>query len=439
MVFLSYILSGFVFFVSFYGALYFCKGRAYIPLISWFLVATGSIYGLAAIYIFDYVSSGGVFNNSELLLMNEDIWWMHGVLCLFLIIAVVVGWLVPVRNQQFYAGLVNKTFDLNEASLFRFSIFLLLLSFLLRVLYVKAYGGFLGYLEFNRAIRSGVFLVNNPYSFLQPFGNLALVSSYFFAALLFQRYKIYLTLPFFILSMLFSLYVQYSYSGRVGFIVYLGVIVLSYLYYRRASLRLLLILVFMAIPIMLALIYQLSNFLGLKGADSVGFFIIKETSHLFRSFFAQINDGYLYRGFVDILLSPLHFLPSSWLPSFYEDISQVNTALILGAKKGEGGVYGGIPVDILTLGLMQLNVFGVLIVGFIFGWLLKRFDFFISLITLPAFKYTVIAYFSLRIAFMGTLYAHPAHFMSGLFVFFFMFVVLYCFSFSKNVSRRNGV
>lgn len=434
MILFSYVLSASVFFVSFWAALYFSRGKVYIPLISWFLVASGTIYGLATISVFEYVNSGGEFSNSEILLHNKSIWWLHGLLSLILVGSTVFGWLIPLKNKKVYSKLVNKTFSLNNKEIFKLAVFLFVLSVILRFFYVQAYGGFMGYLEFNRSIRSGIFTINNPYSFLQPFGNLALISCYFFASLLYNRYKLLLTSILFVLSLCFSLYVQYSYSGRVGFIIFIGVIALSFLYYKKINTIFILLLVFAFVPLSMVIIYVISNKLGLKGADSIGFFIVKETSHLYRSFFAQLNDGFLYRGFIDFILAPLHLLPSSWLPSSYNEISQTNTALILGAKKGEGGVTGGIPVDLLTLGLMQLHIFGIAIVGFLFGWLLRRFDFFISLIELDHFRYVIISYFSLRIAFMGTLYAHPAHFMSGLFVFVFIFIVLNFMSFIKKIK-----
>jgi hypothetical protein len=39
----------------------------------------------------------------------------------------------------------------------------------------------------------------------------------------------------------------------------------------------------------------------------------------------------------------------------------------MGAPKSEQGVTGGIPVDLLTLGLMQASIFDIVVVGVIFG------------------------------------------------------------------------
>lgn len=126
------------------------------------------------------------------------------------------------------------------------------------------------------------------------------------------------------------------------------------------------------------------------------------------------------------MLAPLHLLPSSLTSGLFETASQANTKLIQGNIKGEGGVTGGIPVDILTLSIMQLNVFGVVFTGALFGWFLKRLDFFISLISNDEFRYVFATYISLRIAFIGTLYAQPPHLVSGLFVPVFLF---FCFTY----------
>lgn len=111
-------------------------------------------------------------------------------------------------------------------------------------------------------------------------------------------------------------------------------------------------------------------------------------------------------------MSPLYLLPSSWWAQWVENISQVNTALIMGAPKGEQGITGGIPVDLLTLGLMQSHILGVAVVGIIFGSLLRVIQKLVDCIPNWGVKCLFQAYIAMRIAVLGIFYAQPALFIS---------------------------
>lgn len=438
MLLISIIFNFLVFFVSIFLAFTFNRNKAsgYISLASWFFVAVGLAYGLGAAYIFNYLDSGGQFADSDIVTQYSSYWWIHGALSLVLIFSFLLGWMLPIKNSIVYKRLADKTYNLNDKQIFRLAVFIFIISFLLRYLYVDAYGGFFDYLEYNRRIRSGIFEINNFFSFLEPFGALSFFASYMFFSLILKKNRVYFVFPLFVISLLFSLYVSYSYAGRVGFLIFISVFCLTVLYKKNISLNFLLAVAVTFIPFGLAFIFYISNVFELKGGDDLGYFIIKEIRHLFVGFFVQIDQGFLYRGFTDFLLAPLHLLPSSLTSGLFETASQANTKLIQGNIKGEGGVTGGIPVDILTLSIMQLNVFGVVFTGALFGWFLKRLEFFISLISNDELRYVFATYISLRIAFIGTLYAQPPHLVSGLFVPVFLFFLFYLFNLFTRVSLK---
>ena len=438
MILISYISTFLVFAVSLYMAFAFNnkKQLGYISLASWFFLAIGMAHGLGAFYIFSYLDSGGSFNNSYIVYTNSNYWWIHSFLTLCLIFSFVFGWKLKIRRASSYVRVANRTYNLSVKQIFYFAIFIMILSFALRYLYVSAFGGFAKYLEYNRQIRSGVFEINNKFSFLQPFGALSYFASYMFFSLILRRYRVFSVSILFFISLIFSLYVSYSYAGRVGFLIFLGVFIITFLYSKKINLNFLLMIVLFSVPLSFFVIFNLSNFFNLKGGDSLSYFIIKEIGHLFSGFYIQLNEGYLYRGFLDFLMAPMHLLPSSWTSGLYETADQTNTRLLLGAIKGEDGVTGGIPVDILTLGIMQFNVFGVVFVGMLFGWFLKRLDYFLSLIKVIELRNVFLVYASLRISFMGALYAQPPHLMNGLFVLIFMFFVLYFFNVLSRVAYK---
>lgn len=185
---------------------------------------------------------------------------------------------------------------------------------------------------------------------------------------------------------------------------------------------------------MLAIIvsaYYVSVWLNVKAADSLPDFVARELGFPFGSFFAQLGTGdHLFRAFKDFVVAPLFLLPSSWWSTWVEDVSQVNTALIMGAPKGEQGVTGGIPVDLLTLGLMQAHVLGIAVVGAMFGVLLRFVQGLLDRIPNPGVRAVFGAYAALKLAVLGIFYAQPALFVSGnfdflttaLFITFFLYL-----------------
>ena len=204
----------------------------------------------------------------------------------------------------------------------------------------------------------------------------------------------------------------------MAFLVYLATFALGMLLCRRPNpLRLLagggLLMLAIAVGA-----YYVSLWLNLKAADSLPEFLARELAFPFGSFFAHLGTGgNLFRGFTDFLFTPFFLLPSSWWSTWIEDVSQVNTALIMGAPKGEQGVTGGIPVDLLTLGLMQAHVFGIPIVGAMFGVLLRVVQRLIDRIPDPGLGAVFGAYAALKLAVLGIFYAQPALVVSGNFDF----------------------
>ena len=110
---------------------------------------------------------------------------------------------------------------------------------------------------------------------------------------------------------------------------------------------------------------------------------------------------------MDFLWAPVYLLPSSWWTNWIEPVDQINTAIILGAPKGEAGVTGGIPVDLLTLGLMQLHLPGVMLTGMLFGMLLRALHALLSRISCRGIRVAFEANIALSVAVLGVFYSQP--------------------------------
>ena len=414
-----------VFFVAIFCSFYTSGKKIQLSLISWSFLAIAFIYGIGSIVIFTATYDGVKYLRSDIVLKSQDYWPLYGPLVLVLIAGIFLGWKIPIRTKKYINKLSSITFKNDDKKLLNISFILLLLGFVLRWVYVQPYGGFIPYLEYNKAIRSAVFEIKNPFSFLQPFSTLVILSSYFFWSLWMRRYRRFIVGLGFIFSISFSLYIYFSLAGRVGFALYLVNFILAYAYVKKIHPKMIIFFATLGFPLVIFLLYYISLYFNIKASDSISYYFIKEISFVFVTFFAQISEGDLFRCFSDFIFAPMHLLPSSFTVGLYESASETNTALISGSKKGEGGVTGGIPVDLLSLGLMQFNAFGIFPVGVLFGFIIKRLDYFLELIPNDYLKYILVSYVSFRIAFIGLLYAHPPHFMSGIFPLIILVAILY--------------
>ena len=409
-----------------------------LTLVDWSILGMGGVYGVGWSIVVGITWSGGNPTWENWILPYTHFYPIHTALTFVLLAATYLGWLIfgslfprgRQRTTSVGSGVRNQ-----EKSLLIAMWCLLIISFGMQWLYTLAYGGFLGILEYSRSIRSAIFPIQNRLSFLQPFGGLALFASFGFFGLWLSRYRRPAVWSGLCLSLLFSLYILYSWMGRIGFLTYLATFVLGAILYRRPRPFSLL---FLGLGVLIAIlvgVYCISIWLNLKPADNLLVFLVQELSFPFGSFFAQLDFGEnLFRCFKDFIVSPVYLLPSSLWTQWVEGVSQVNTALIMGAPKGKQGVTGGIPVDLLTLGLMQMSVYGIPIVGAVFGALLRLIQYLLDNINNPGLRAVFEAYIAIKIAVLGVFYAQPELFVSGNFALAVSLIIIGFFSKVARIS-----
>lgn len=408
-----------------------------VTLLDWALLGIGGIYGGGWALVVFITGQGGNPVWSVWILPFEHLFPIHTLYSFLLAVCVVIGWLLinPFVNSQRNQGQIRCLAHI-ESRLIKMMWLLFTIAFVTQWLYTYAYGGFVGMLEYSSAIRSAVFdeVPANFFSFLKPFGGFALLASFGFFGLWLHKPHSMVALVGLVLSFLFSIYLLYSWLGRIEFLVYLATFVLGIFLYR--STRPLSVIVKGGVTMFLILIaaYFVSTWLELKSADNLSFFLARELSFPFGSFFAQLDSGeHLFRGFIDFLVSPMYLLPSSWWSGWFENVSQVNTRVIMGAPKGEQGVTGGIPVDLLTLGIMQASVFGVAIVGIMFGILLRVIQHLIDRLSHKGVRSVFEAYVALKVAVLGVFYAQPELFISSNFALLVMVALFFVFLNKKRL------
>ena len=426
-----------IFFVSLALAVVCAQRKEYPPLVSWSLLAIGLVYGLGWVAVVHAAISGTGFLGAGRIAFDKDYWIFYNLSILFSIAGIFLGWNILRSATSFTIRISSRIFFLSYKELAFIAWSMLIIAFILRYLYVSAFGGFFSYLEYSRAIRSGIFEIDNPWSFLQPFGHLVLFSSYIFWAARRDGNKTFFNFVGFWLAFLFSVYILYSWSGRAGFVIYLCVFLLAFIYLRHFPAKMVVIGGTIGSLATLYFLYIISNIFEIKGADNFSYYVVKEISFPFVSFFSQLERGdYLYRGFTDLLYSPLYLLPSSWTTGLIEGVEQINTLVISGAKKGDYGVTGTIPVDLITLGLMQAHVLGVFITSVVFGGFIKLLQVFFGAIKSDSLRCIFLAYAAVKISFISIFYANPSNFVASIFPILLLILSIFFYKILMLVLRR---
>jgi len=433
------IVSALLFFVfSFVLALLLSKKNSQTDaLISWSILFIGIVYGLVWLNILLALDSDLVFLGKDIIDQARSYWFVYSILPLLMVISVLVGWKLtrwPMR-VMFRLGEFSFNFSVNE--LVGFGWLTLALSIFLRIIYVDAYGGLFGYFDHYQLIRSGISEAHNSWSFLQPFGMLGPFALLIFVVCIsserLERWGYFLAWTGLLISIPTSIYIFYSLVGRLDFIAFISVLALFFLMRKNIDGRFLLVSSLGAMFFLFFCLYVLSNTLGFKGADNQSDFIVKELSFPSASFFALIQKyNQTPRYFIDFIFSPLLLLPSSWNAGLFQTSSEINTLNLMGAVKGSQGVTGGVPVDLMTLGFMQLGLLGVILTSMLFGFLLKSIKFFLDGIIIKDLRLILLAFVIVRVAMLAIAYAQPDHLIEQLFPFIVIFVLGLCF----NIYRK---
>jgi len=417
-----------------------------LSLLDWSVLAMGGVYGIGWSVVVVVTQSGNNPNWERWILPYSHLYFIHTGLAFVLLISMYLGWLIfgslfHERGCETPKYRSNSPRNHNKRLLAAMWL-LLIVSIVMQWVYTLAYGGFLGILEYSLLIRAGIFPIQNKFSFLRPFGGLAMFASFGFYGLWLSRYRrpaVWFGLP---LAVVFSLYILYSWMGRLSMVVYFTTFVLGAILFRKPRPLLLVFTGFTGMVVGLIAVYHISIFLQLKLADNFISFLAKEISFPFVSFFGELAYGKeLFRWFKDLFVAPLYLLPSSiWSQwQWVDNIGQVNTALILGAPKGEHGVTGAIPVDLLTLGIMQVSVFGVPVIGFLFGALLRLIQELLQNIPNKGVQSLFEAYLALQIAVRGVFYAQPTLLVGGNFPLIFVCFVIILFLKLPRIRRSKHI
>jgi len=196
------IILGFVFFI--FCLLFVLIHSLYIgrlTLLDWTVLGMGGVYGLGWSLVAYVSKEGGNPRWEHWLLPNEHLYPVHTILAFLLLGSIWLGWIIfgTINHRTFIIFKMPLSDKNYECRLIQAMWFIFIISIVSQWLYTRAYDGFLGILDYARLIRSAIFLVDNRFSFLRPFGGLALFASYgFFGLCLVNKRNIFVWLGLFL-------------------------------------------------------------------------------------------------------------------------------------------------------------------------------------------------------------------------------------------------
>ena len=394
-----------------------------LQMIDWFLLSLATFTGLGFAFIYITTSRGlnSLFWQQYINMYDNSTAIIYLLSSVLLGLSSLFGWIFikSVKNRN---AIEKLKYNLNDIKFNRYikkirhlAWILLIIAITSYALYSNVYGGFIGLLNHSIAIRSGTVTIYNPFSFLRNFGSFSFFSSFIFFGLLIDKSvdkrNRKCCLLGYIMALGFSIYVLYSLAGRVSALIFITTFILGYILYNYKSIvKLIKGLALLAIILPASLI-GIDRILG-RSNQSIGMIklFVKELSFPFASYIVQFGQ-HNYRLFKDVFVAPLFILPQRiWSGILNIEVaSSYNTYIFYGARKGEAGVTGSIPVDMLTFANMQASVIGVVIVGLLWGGLLYFLENLCGRIPLNGVRQLIYANLVLNVALLSVLYGDPQH------------------------------
>ncbi|KAF5059566.1 hypothetical protein DSECCO2_334640 [anaerobic digester metagenome] len=356
-------------------------------LIDVFMVSIAFYNGVVVLFIYFAIQGNDEFVKLNDILDIESFGWLYPAYSLIALFFIWLGSFFAMRGERSKNASKNCKNIVKLPCMMRVGLFLLILAIFSYWIYVLPYGGFVKYLDFTFIVRAGLFdevsKIDRSLSFLKQFGSFAFLSTLIFFGIFinksekFHKHKI--VFLYLILSFVFSIYVLYSWGGRLGIIKFFISLLFGYYIFKYGrSFR---ITHKFILPIIIIVCFMpfFNNIWG-KNLQEKEFstFIVKEFSYPIFAFNESLKSDE-YRYFADLVVMPLFMLPERIWSNVFEisTISQLNTKRIVGVEKGVRGSTTTVPIDFISFGVIQCGVFGVIFMSFISGYVIKKIDYYL--------------------------------------------------------------
>lgn len=313
----------------------------------------------------------------------------------------------------------------NVKKLYKITKWIFLSGAVFLILYIMLFGSISNMLLANKRMAYGgetEVEVESPYLFLIILAKIVIFSSYMFWGL--KNVKDIRLKKYFYISLLISLFILFRFSGRMILMTFIATFMLSNFILKQKLPKL-----------KFVILAALGGFVILFGNAVFKSFLYEDAFSRRQEYysnadpvltpFLDIISGfsfpyrnllhyYEYSGFgyfMDMVQFPLYILPRRIIPIRpVETTIEVNTMNIL-------GIPGGImPPDVVTYGLLNLGILGVILTAFAFGVLCKYIDSY-QRKGAPALSIIVITALIFIVGFR-VMYFNPKQLVSGYFYFF---------------------
>lgn len=395
------------------------------------------VYGLSWPLVVSSIQEGRA-QNLHVYGRFQDLLFLNTIAATMTVAGLLLGWKLGMMGSRSYHSTRREIpASLKKSATYSTAFWAMLITASVsQILYTIDYGGLIGAFEYSDLIRSGLteYFVRSRLSFLAPFGEFALLACYGFWGIILSGYARLNVKVGFVASFVASLYVLYLAQGRFNAIVFVAILTMATVLIKSKKPSNALIYAILAVPVSAYAAYEISNYFNIKSSSNFGDFYVKEVSFIFTGFFAQLSnpDG-LYRFFYDAVTYPAYLLPSSMTMGWLNDPSDLNTTLIHGAPKGQYGITSGMPVDIVTMGLMQMHFAGIVPYAMLYGALMASLHKICMSIAPIGLRAVLYAYICIKIGGLGLFYAQPATVVVGNFALIVTLLVSFTLHWAKRI------
>lgn len=293
------------------------------------------------------------------------------------------------KNVQVYSN--NYYQEYSSKAWFITATICLLIGISCLYIWTKVFGGPLGILAYASSLRSGFDIgINNPYTVYKRFVPLVQFANVvYFALWLKKRNPIYLF--FAIIALVFSILYLLANDGRAPLVMHIVALLWAYLSLGRTnSIKFTRSNVVMIGVVAVIAMFCMHNADQIASdnwnkdrevEDGYSFDILSSVREEF-SFTVRNNQAIFsyweenpttFRFPLEVYSGILGVLPSSFRPQWLEKLETVNTRS-WSSNRPQEAYTGGRPPDLIVTGIYTLNVFGIFLLPFLLGWLLKYLD-----------------------------------------------------------------
>lgn len=387
------------------------------------------IYGYTPAILHSYVYNYGYFETPYNLIDYSS----DGIYILYILMVLSIVGYMSINFGYFISNKKSKKFlkkkkqfkEVDDESLFKAGVFMLLVGTTSLILWSNAYGGPIRVLEYADQLRAGFIDTYNPWSVLMRFCPLTSFATYIFASLWVKNKCKFKYIFFATVGAIVTTLYNLASSSRLQFILFFTILIIVVNETKRVYLNKKINISKYIILCIVALIFMSSAEsimsliqTGKRSVDvsyNISIFKVLREEFFFPTISGQTsieahNNGVVsFRIIKDLFSGILAWLPSRFRPDSIQRLEALNTYLIYGTT-----MYGYMPTDLISVSIYDLGYVGIIFIPATLGYIAKKVDNFFKY--RDKNSYTIIIYTLISFYFVkGIAYSDIANIMLNIF------------------------